>query len=79
MKARMSGIYIKVGQIVNIDGKEYKLKSYSLCVSAKSTYKLTFERVTNYEKGAERQREEITMKDQELSEALGTEIYGFID
>lgn len=75
MKATIDGIYLKVGQYVNIDGKAYKFMSYNMTLAG--SYILKFEYDKPYVKGQEPEHCELELKSEELKNALGLQIYGY--
>ena len=79
MKANLSGVYLKKGQSIEIDGKFYILKDWSLCIRENDAGKmLTLEKMSD-DPRRHLSGEEIGVFSGDLKNALGMEIFGYME
>lgn len=76
--AELRGIFLKKGQRIKVNGKEYTIEHRTLMNDF--SFSLTLKYDAPYVKGQPYPvQEEITVNEEELSEALGLDIWGFIE
>ena len=75
MNAKLYGVYLAKGQVININGKDYELTSWRMCLGGDYMVTLEYEKPYVYNEPLE--KDTIFIKSNELAKALRLTIYGF--